>query len=174
MWWAQDANGEIIGWLYFTSLVVIVSFNVVNLNVAVISSAYKEVRDKRRDIDKLRAKLCMHRAGSNQHDSPTPVSFSQQVQNFFSSFCVAFFRQTPYEDTPVLNPVARCARALTAYPNVIDECGAYISIDIERMASARGLVLSFGPRKGQVCCACANEREAKKEKGMRQRERKTQ
>jgi len=40
MWFAQDAAGEVVGLVFFLSLVGVVAFNVVNLNVAVISSSH--------------------------------------------------------------------------------------------------------------------------------------
>jgi hypothetical protein len=41
MWWAEDSMNPVAGWAYFISLIVIVSFNIVNLYVAVISAAYR-------------------------------------------------------------------------------------------------------------------------------------
>ena len=58
MWWAQDAAGEVVGLIFFLSLVGVVAFNVVNLNVAVISTAY-QVRESVCLSLRLRLRLCL-------------------------------------------------------------------------------------------------------------------
>ena len=145
MWWAQDTNGVTIGSIYFISLVVIVSFYLLNLNVAVISFAYKEVRERRREINKLREKL--KRAGRIV-EQPAKQSLSSTIVEMAKQASTRLFRTTPYADLPPLNRVAMFSRRISQYPSRVDECGCLVPLEVLRSADARNVAIDFGPGKG--------------------------
>lgn len=61
----------VAGWAYFVSLIVIVSFNIVNLYVAVISGAYRSVSERRSRINKMKhSKKMLRRLAREVRECP--------------------------------------------------------------------------------------------------------
>jgi len=53
MWYAQDIGSPFIGWFFFVLMISVVSFNIMNLYVASMSSAYTTVQQKNKDQDRM-------------------------------------------------------------------------------------------------------------------------
>jgi hypothetical protein len=150
MWWAQDAYNPIVGWLYFVSLVVLVSFNIVNLYVASISASYRQVREKRKEINrqkKARRLGRLRRLGDfdqdgNEYDDDMAMQLEETPL-----YLRMLDRIKPARKK--LSPFSFACRRLVMYPQVIDECGYAVQSDILGLALERNLVIEFGPELGQ-------------------------
>ena len=141
MWWAQDVAGDSVGLVFFMTLIGIIAFNVINLNVAIISTAYQEVRNERREIDRTKAERA--RQMEEKRTSGTLLGPPEQPASpLFAK--IAAVLQDWYEygtqrRTAPLNRTSMLARRFTTYPLTVDECGSLVAVDIPRMAAERNL-----------------------------------
>ena len=143
MWWAQDSLDETVGWVFFLSLIVIVSWNIVNLYVAVISGAYRRVRELRAEISKQKKAYRKQRDLKGMEDfGITKPKLSLVVRGWFASL-------QPKERKSALNGIAWACRSFTSYPTRIDESGQPVPADILLAAQGRNLGITFGPAYGQ-------------------------
>jgi hypothetical protein len=155
MWWAQDAVNPVIGWLYFVSLVVFVSFNIVNLSVASISTSYRQVRDQRKEINRLKAArrrrnaalVAGHAAAvhtDTSFDADADAAVAPEEKSFYANILDSL---RPARKR--LSPVSHACRRIVTYPQAIDECGLQVGRDLLLLAAERNLVIYFGPELGQ-------------------------
>ena len=144
MWWAQDAAGDVAGLSFYLSLVGIIAFNVVNLNVAVISSAYQSVRDERREIN--HAKALHRKASSTQKAAPAAAP------SLFGRLCAAvrdWYERGAQRRTTPMPALALAVRRLCTAPLTVDESGNRVPVEVTYMAAVRNLEVKFGPAFGQ-------------------------
>ena len=153
MWWAQDAVNPVIGWLYFVSLVVFVSFNVVNLYVASISTSYRQVRDQRKEINRLKeARRRRNAALIRGHAAVADTFIDEDADAAASPGEKDFYTNVLDSLRPArkrLGPVSRACRRIVTYPQAIDECGLRVGRDLLSLAAERNLVIFFGPEIGE-------------------------
>lgn len=160
--YAQDALQDTAGWVFFVTLVVIVSFNIVNLYVAVISGAYKDVSDRRVLINKLKRSRKRHKklslmnasmdGGMDKNATFDENAFGIEVQpTRLKSVKLWFVAKIKRAERMKfrLNPLAKAARDLTMYPVMIDECGAPVPASLLVAAKDRNLKIRFGPGASQ-------------------------
>ena len=120
MWWAQDAAGDIVGLIFFLSLVAIIAFNIVNLNVAVISSAYQSVRDVRREINRRKQIRVNNARLLDSHDSRSSVA--ARAASALHDWCARGVARR----TTRMPSLAMAARRLSLHPVAVDECGTRV------------------------------------------------
>ena len=144
MWWAQDTAGSVVGVVFYMSLLLIVAFNIVNLNVAVMSTAYQDVREQRREINKSKLERSMH---DQRSLSNTPAARPWCAARAIMHISDWFERGSGPRTRP-LNRYAHAARRFTCYPLVVDECGMHVSMDLVVLAAVRNLEIHFGPVYG--------------------------
>ena len=154
MWWAQDAVNPVVGWLYFVSLVVFVSFNIVNLYVASISTSYRQVREQRQEINRLKKARRLRNAEriAGQAEVPADEPDDEDTDAAAANEEPPFYAKILDSLRPArkaLNPVSNACRRIVTYPQVIDECGQLVESDLLVLAAERDLVIFFGPEVGQ-------------------------
>jgi hypothetical protein len=146
MWWAQDTNGDAVGMLFYLSLVGMVSFNIINLNIAVISSAYTSVREERREINQAKAEHFKSlskdkNAAEDEHKPPLVARLRTALQ-------ICYERSVARRTSP-MPALALAVRRFCTAPLTVDECGNRVPVDIIYMAAVRNLTIKFGPEFGQ-------------------------
>jgi hypothetical protein len=157
MWWAQDTLHP-AAWIYFLSLIFLVSFNIVNLYVAGISTSYLKVRETRLRTKKLREKM---EKGLKSQQSMESGSQGQDDESKAESEEAPFYMKILEKLRPArkkLNGFSHSCRKVVLYPLEIDETGAIVQDDILMLAAERNLDVCFGPELGQwrvVPRACA-------------------
>ena len=160
MWWAQDAVHPIVGWLYFVSLVVLVSFNIVNLYVASISASYRQVRGQRLEINRIKKARRLRQAQSG-HEARLvsgETNLEEEVENEAEPTFYVKFLGSMQPPRKRLNWVSHAFRQLVTYPQVIDECGSLVSSELLSLAIERSVVIKFGPEVGEWTLVSAANR----------------
>lgn len=155
MWWAQDTFHPVLGWIYFVSLVVLVSFNIVNLYVASISASYRQVRDQRKEINRIkkarRIRFAQLETRSNEEETRSHEEDDDDQDSKESGetqLCVRVLERIN-PGRKKLNPLSYACRRLVTYPQVIDECGQAVQPELIALAEERNLAIKFGPDLGQ-------------------------
>jgi hypothetical protein len=166
MWYAQEAFSFWVGLIFYYSLVGIAAFNVVNLNVAVISAAYTEVRTAREEEHSLKVarqlrikRLKAARAallGAAEDAAPATGRARQWYSLLREEFSARAIRRhlAAYYAAGVaprkqpLGGVSWLVARMLQYPAMIDECGNVLAPDLAHDLQRRDLAVSFGPNVG--------------------------
>eukprot|EP00960_Hanusia_phi_P041817 755162-Hanusia_phi.AAC.2 len=135
MWWGEDATEDFVSILYFSSLVGIVAFNIVNLNTAVISSAYRRVREEAREANKARERR------RKQEGSSRLLQLQLRVS--------AWIKEGERRRDQPMNGMSLLVRKITMYPQEVDECGETLPSDLLHGLRSKNLRVSFGPDRRQ-------------------------
>lgn len=144
MWYAQDARGNIEGLCFYFTLIFIVTFSIVNINIAIISSGYRRVRDERREINK-RAALRSEEKKMLKETQKNKNSTDADLKESLSEVINKMWLYGTARPTRPLNRFSLRMRQITMYPVMVDECGNVVPMDLVYMAAVRNLEIKFGP-----------------------------
>lgn len=175
MFWAQDVLNPVAGWVLFVSMIALVSFNILNLYVASMMNAYREVRKRRRDlataneIEKQRLlneeeeARKRHKEALERGDLVAETDEEQEdihhkleelekkeAQGFFDRLLDPDNWKVVHKDaTEPLNPLALSIRQILVYPQVCDECGTIVPAHVMAAMQERNLRAEWGPEYGR-------------------------
>jgi hypothetical protein len=158
MWFTQDSAGTVVGAIYSVSLVVLVSFNLVNIFLASISSSYRIVKEARLEVKEVKKARRRHYAQHSETDLRQKNQSSEEEVNEKNDKAATDTDETPFYMRLIdslrpaarrpLNRVSHVCRRVVTYPQVIDECGQTLQPEILGLAEERNLDFQFGPELG--------------------------
>lgn len=168
MFWAQDSLSP-PALIFFLLLVVLVSFNVINLFVASMSNAYREVRGRRTQSEKLvmlekqRKERLVRRAvltGEILESQAAPLldrirsggDKDEEVEAkrvWYDRFLDADrWKLDDFFGVEPLNGLAHACRVLSTYPKRIDDRGNLVPQVIIKLMKERNITVKWGPLPG--------------------------
>ena len=166
MFWAQDSMSP-AALIFFVALVVLVSFNVINLFVASMSNAYREVRGRRVEeekmamLEKKRKERMVRRAvmigeileaqslplldlirgGKDEEEDAKRVWYDRLLDP-------KLWRVDPFWGEEALNSLAHLCRVISTYPRWVDDRGNLVPHVVVKLMEERNVTVRWGPYTG--------------------------